>query len=111
MARNEELIADYNKILQETKTWNQNRLFLFWGASIGLFFSCGLELFKIFSKEYQNNLLNFIRGYITSDYYLIGISVFFIFSLVLAIISGRIIDERANNLQGVVNALSKEIAK
>jgi fructose-specific phosphotransferase system IIC component len=104
MKSKEELIQIRKEILPLSKSWNQNRLFLVWGFLAAMMVAFGLELFRTFAKD-----LSFKLNGILSNYYFIGLLVFFIFSLVLIFKVSKIIDENANNLNNVVKDLTNVI--
>lgn len=99
---------EIKKTLEETKKWNQNRLFLIWGVLASLVLILGLELFKILAKEYLFEMSKFLLGAFDKDGYLLGIWIFFILSLFASLYVSKIIDERANTFQKLYNTISNK---
>lgn len=91
---------------EETKKWNQNRLFLLWGFTAAFVGVTGIELFKIIAKDYHFRISEVVSA--VPDYYFIGMLFFFIFSLTLTLKASKIIDTKANILDTTLKTLSKK---
>lgn len=80
-------------LLPEVLFWNRNRLFLTWAFCAAVVLTTAIELIKIISP----------KGYPG------GIGFMFLFGLILVIIIGRKLDQRANDVNKTYNLLDKLI--
>lgn len=116
MEKDEKLRALENAkkyLIPKAKFWNQNSLFLFFGFSSAIMLTSGIELFKIFSKDYSFKWkeIFFKLIHYPNDFYLIGILCFFIFGLILAILSARKIDNVTKDTNTILKVIDEKIKK
>ena len=101
------------ELTPKAKFWNQNSLFLFFGFSSAIMLTSGIELFKIFAKDYsfkwEEVFLTLFKH--PNDFYLIGILCFFIFGFVLAVLSAKIIDKVNKDTNTTLKIIDEEIKK
>lgn len=101
------------ELTPKAKFWNQNSLFLFFGFSSAIMLTSGIELFKIFAKDYSFKWGAVFSGLINypNDFYLIGIICFFLFGLVLAVLSAKTIDKITKDTNTTLKIIDKEIIR
>lgn len=96
------------------KFWSQNSLFLFFGLSSAIFLTAGFELFRIIGKDYMfkwENISSNLIHFSSLDYYFIGTILFFLFGLILALISARRIDKNTKHFNKILISINKELYK
>lgn len=101
------------ELTPKAKFWNQNSLFLFFGFSSAVMLTSGIELFKIFAKDYSFKWKIIFSKLVIypNDFYLIGIICFFLFGLVLAILSAKTIDKITKDTSTTLKVIDKEIIR
>ncbi len=94
-------------LIPKSKFWNQNSVFLGFAFGSAIMLMTGIEIFRIWAKDYYFKIPNFITMIL--DPYFQGILVFFIFGLFIAIVLGRKIDNNRKDIQKVLEIVESEI--
>ena len=84
-----------DKILPEAQFWNRNRLFLAWAFCAAIILTTGIEIVKIFTK----------------NYYLIGMIALFLFGIFLVWKISKIIDDKSDDVNRTYEILNEEIKR
>ena len=95
------------QLTPKAKFWNQNSLFLVFGGSFAILATAGIELFKIWAKDYEFKLSFKLLG----DWYFLGILFFFLFGLAVCLISAKIIDGIAKDVNVTLKTIDEEIKR
>lgn len=91
----------------KAKFWNQNSLFLVFGGSFAVMFTSGIELFKIWAKDYSFKLASLSK--LLEDWYFCGIGAFFLFGLIICIFSAKKIDNIIKETNIILRMLNEEL--
>jgi len=105
--RLEKLEEARKELIPKAKFWNQNSIFLGFAFGSAIMLMTGIEIFRIWVKDYSFKIQNFIT--MVLDPYFQGIMVFFIFGLFIAIVLGRKIDNNRKDIQRVLEITEREI--
>jgi hypothetical protein len=113
MIRNKEKLIEAQKdIEQKAKFWNQNNLFLYFGLASAIFLTTAIELFKIIAKDYAFNWRRVLDSLFNfKDMYLFGILFFFVFGLVTAGLSAKVIGENKEHFNRLLNEINRLLKK
>ncbi len=92
-----EMLEKAKKELEpKAKFWNQNSLFLLFAASFSIVATTGIDLFKLGMP---------------AKYHFLGIFMFFIFGLVVCLISAKTIDDMTKNTNITLKTINGELKK
>ena len=105
--RLEKLEEARKELIPKAKFWNQNSIFLGFAFGSAIMLMTGIEIFRIWAKDYSFKIQNFIT--MVLDHYFQGIMVFFIFGLFIAVALGRIVDNNRKDIQRVLEIIEREI--
>ncbi len=94
-------------LIPKSKFWNQNSVFLGFAFGSAIMLMTGVEIFRIWVKDYSFKIQNFMTMIL--DPYFQGIFVFFIFGLFIAIVLGRKIDNNRKDIQKILEIVESEI--
>ena len=94
-------------LVSKSKFWNQNSVFLGFAFGSAIMLMTGIEIFRIWAKDYLFKTGNFIIMIL--DPYFQGILVFFVFGLFIAIVLGRKIDNNRRGIQKILKIVENEI--
>ena len=94
-------------LIPKSKFWNQNSVFLGFAFGSAIMLMTSIELFRIWAKDYSFNFQNL--SLMIQDYYFLGILMFFIFGLFIAIVLGKKIDNACKDIQKILKIVKDEI--
>ena len=94
-------------LFPKSKFWNQNSVFLGFAFGSAIMLMTGIEIFRIWAKDYSFKIQNLITMIL--DPYFQGIVVFFVFGFFIAVVLGRKIDNNRKDIQKILEIIENEI--